>query len=447
MLGSEPDNSDYIYVHCIPLIAIVSAQIVNYKSKSQYSDILLTALPFTIFAVLDCVSLDMGKGGYLAVASSLSIFGMTAYAHLKSERSKNLARKVISLIASTHLEKSSTTESLSQIALILSRCLKLQDWSIYIDSFSLGSSSKPGRELRRIASSSARGKVGETVILLEDALHGQIMKKAFESKHPIVRDSESGNTYIVIPIGETCCINISDPKRSKLGKEFIKTFIEEAYQQINSLALTIIKFESTASFSIMLLKEELGMGTHELEFGAVFADAIGYTQNMKSSKNFSDFFEREYIPSLLRNLDKKVILKDLFGDELYLVVLPKNLTSSIDKNIYATTIGIVQLIQEFSLIKGAELCTSAGYKPIEFRIGANAGLGQIVVSHSNVALSGPVIEAKRCQGRAHASEPFVTDVLLKNAPEALQKISVKETYAAKKEILTGFRISFKNKAA
>lgn len=438
-----------IFVKWVPCVAVTTFCVSMFSEENTPNQKLTFAIiPFSVFSVLDYLTWQSTSGIYLSTATTFSVFGLAAFSYLKSEKARSVSRKAISIIASKQLERSSTTESLSQITMILSECLKLSDWSIYIDSYNLGSAPKPGRELRRLASSSNDNKFGTGIMLFEDThSEARLMKEAVSSNKPIVTELKNGRICAVIPIGNDCCINLGDLKKSKLGEEFIKTFIEEAYQQINALALTIIKFESTASFSVTLLKEELGIGTHELEFGAIFADAVGYTQNVKSSKNFIEFFEREYVPCLLRNLERKVILKDLFGDELYLVVLPKSMTAETDKNIYATTMEIVQRLEDFSFSKGAELCISAGYKPIEFRIGANAGKGQIVITHSNAALSGPVIEAKRCQGRAQASQPFVTEVLIENSEDSIRINSTKETYAAKKEILVGYKVNLKNKAA
>jgi|GEM_PF-1591127 len=440
-----------VFYHLIPCIAALGTALSLKSSSNDYrSNLLSIMVPFITYSTIDCVIYDFGRGGYLTSATSLSIFILSSYSYLKSEKAKNLSRKAITILASKQLERTSMTDSLKQMTMVLSECLKFSSWSVYVDSYILGLSPRPGRELRRLTSSEIREKSNNNLISLEaNSDDDSPMKEALLSKSPVVKhDPRTYGTSIIIPIGETCCLNLSTSSRPKFDEEFIRTFIEESHPQINAIALTMMKVESTASLSTNLLKEELGVGTHNLEFGAIFADAVGYTQNVKSTKSFIEFFEREYIPSLLRNLDKKVILKDLFGDELYLVVLPKEISSTADSNnIHETTLEMIRLITDFSLGSGAELCRAAGYKPIEFKIGANAGPGQIVVSHTNVALSGPVIEAKRCQGRARASEPFITDELIKHVSASVRDASIKEVYAAKKEILVGYRISRHDKAA
>lgn len=52
----------------------------------------------------------------------------------------------------------------------------------------------------------------------------------------------------------------------------------------------------------------------------IFSDAVGYTQSVQRSENFVNFLQFEYIPALLRHLGGNVALKDLFGDELFLIV-------------------------------------------------------------------------------------------------------------------------------
>jgi len=436
-----------IFVNLVPFVGYISLLWIKAK-PDELTELLTIIVPISIFSALDCFSWA-GNGLYFSTATSFSIFALATYKYVNLEKAKNISRKAVAILASKQLEQASMIESLKQITMVISECLKFSNWSIYVDSYVLGLSPRPGRELRRLTSSDIRERSKITLISLEDdSGYGSLMKQSILSKHPIIKyNPRTRGTGIVIPIGETGCLNVSTNSTPKFDEEFIKTFIEESHPQINAIALTMMKVESTAALSTNLLKEELGVGTHNLEFGAIFADAVGYTQNIKSTKSFIEFFEREYIPSLLRNLDKKVILKDLFGDELYLVVLPKELSSTDAKNIHETTLEMVQLITDFSLGSGAELCQAAGYKPIEFKIGANAGPGQIVVSHSNVALSGPVIEAKRCLGRARASEPFITGELIRHASENIRDTSVKEIYAAKKEILVGYRISRHDKAA
>ena len=432
-----------IFIHCIPVIGYVGYHLLD-KYKNSHSKLESQQMVgiFIAFAILDCIALDFGKWGYFSSAAILSVSFIAIRSYAKTQRAKNLARKAVGIIASSQAKVTAAEDGLKQIAIIMSDVFKSLKWSIYLDAYLLGAAPRPGVGLRRISSSSEVTIDSISIDLEGGSEYGIIMKEAIELDHPIIRMSpEESVRYMVIPILDVCCINIREIPISQFDELFLENFMSEAYEQIKAVAISMVRLASASSLSTAILREELGIGTHDLQFGAIFSDASGYTQNVNSSPSFVEFFEREYVPTLLRSLGSRIILKDLFGDELYLVVLPESGSNHATKcDIFQSTLNATIALRDFSLGVGAELCQASGYKPIEFKTGSNAGLGKIIVTPNAIALSGPVIEAKRCQGRSKKSEPFITSALLDCAKESLRDFSIHETYAAKKEILDGYRI-------
>lgn len=429
-----------IYYHLIPVIIAMACAGVFKKGKGSLSKnfYFVSLCSFMFFSIIDCLMIDLGKGGYFSTATSISLYGLTVWSYLKTERVKNIGRKLVSSLAAKQLEYSSAEDGLKQIGMELSETLGSKVWSIYLDSYLMGISAKKAREFRRIASYGAKND--EIAIELgPESRYGKKMYDALKVSKPIFGvDQTSMLGYVVIPISDKCCINVGAIPLKKFEESYQETLFDECYDKVVTLALSVLKVHSASSLSTSRLKEELGIGTHEMFYGAVFADAVGYTQNAQNSSGFTEFFEKEYVPTLMRFLGKQAIVKDVFGDEIFLLVLPKvdEPSSAVGEQTLKTTLDV----RRFSLETGAELCRQHGFKPVEFRIGANYGFGQVIVGGNSVGLTGPVIEAKRCQARARSSEPFITNDLMIVAVHGKGFKFVREIYAAKKEILEGYRI-------
>jgi hypothetical protein len=430
--------------HTIPLVVL--ACILLPRSNQERLVQSLNLFPVFAMSLLDLAVYHTSEGAFFAPVMTLTLLAQATLRQRRASLAKEKSAKILGRINQIQGKPIGILAQLTEIADAIAAETGYTRWSIFLDSYLLGASPLPGSKYRRIASSGHENAEVRTVFLMSsDSNDGSLMRSALKEMRPIEGyGPHDGKRYFILPIQTLGSINFSTPKSARLTGESLGLIVEELFPQVNSIIATLIRTESAARLATNLLREEFGPGTHPLNYGVIFADAVGYTQNVNKSKDFANFFRFEYVPSLLRSLGERVVIKDLFGDELFLVVLPDRDSKSGPASETPTrTLKTVLELQNFANGLGAELCRKHGYAPVEFRVGAHCGPGSITVSANDISLTGPVIEAKRCQSRARASAPFVSSALYQSAKVDFSGVATRETYAAKKEILSGFRLEVK----
>ena len=426
------------FCHFIPLGVLWI--IFSLKMRHSQQQTWFRFVPIIFTSVLDLLFLHFGAGAFFAPVSTIAVFGLATGDYIRNLRASATARKVLAKVSSLILDGSGSIGKLSKISEEFSQAIYLEKWSIYLDAYFLGKCARPSQEMNRISSSSKHVHPEDPgVSLVETSSFGESMRHAIQQGSPLLSRSESdGCLFVVFPVTGVGCLNFSATEKHKGDWEQIKTIVDEVFQDISVAVTTMVRGELASNLSVSAIREELGAGTHDVSFGVIFADAVGYTQNVQRSEKFVEFFQFEYIPALLRHLGRNVALKDLFGDELFLVV--RDFSVHDDLMVHHETALAIQSLQEFVDGYGARMCEATGFDPLTFKVGAHSGQGQIIVTGTDLSLSGPVIEAKRCQGRARPEEPFVSKILFEFlSPEQREEAAI-EVYAAKKEILSGYRL-------
>lgn len=444
----------YIYIyytsHLLVLIVacLLPLSVIKVPQTWLKSSLLLL---FSILIASDYLFHLSGRSSFFAPMAIITIFGVTGLEYLRSEKSRISAQETISQAALIQAGQLSQVEKIQAIVQLVSEKLKLDRWSIFIDSYALGLSDRAGLELRRIATSSqdqkdtteSRGdnplRLYEDVVvsLDENVSHGSFMKSALRTGKPVLDlGQKDQKIFSIIPIGQQGVLNFTTSKGKKFDYEFIENFINELSIKLETILLSILRSEKNLKVGDTLLRQHFGPGTHTTDLGVIFADVVGYTQNIKKSDQFLDFFQLEYVPTLMKSLGRSVALKEFFGDELFLVVYQ----SEEPQNIYQSTLDVLHRFDEFVRNEGSKLCAAAGFDPIEFRIGAHAGPSTLKITGKDIGIHGPVIEGKRAQTRARPSQPFISEQLYQYLSENEKSSAQHEVYAAKKEILEGYRI-------
>jgi len=427
-----------VFCHLIP--TGVLGVIFFLRSKFPQNQAWFRFAPILATSSLDLLFHHTGGGAFVAPISTISVFGLATGDYIRKQRALGKARKALAKVSSLLLDSPGSIGKLSQVSEELANAFGLEKWSIYLDSCFLGKCAGASQEMTRIASSLKHIHPDDPVIrLIDPAGFGGAMINAIGDGTPLCERAESdGCLYVIIPISGVGCLNFSAVRKYAGDYEQIKVILDEVFQDITLAIARLVRGELASNLSVSAIREELGPGAHDLSYGVIFADAVGYTQNVQRSEKFVEFFQFEYVPALLRHLGRNVSLKDLFGDEMFLVV--RNFTEQNESNVLQDTALAIQALQEFISGHGANMCEVKGFDKLTFKVGAHAGKGQIIVTGTDLSLSGPIIEAKRCQGRARGDEPFVSKALFEFLSEAQREDAVTEVYAAKKEILSGYRL-------
>ena len=442
-----------IYLHLFPIfILLVGVRGSSSLPRDQQKYIWISLAPILLTSGIDLVVLFYRPtGAFFAPVSTVSIFSLALLHRLRLQRAQNRAVRSTATWSLLQAEERPLAEKMHVIGDELAANTSLPRWSIYLDSFSLGYASRPRTELRRLVSSQQHEHAADPLIRLNgSAPFGALMRRALETDSVITERSLNDNClYVVIPIFGLGCINLRGTEPSQGDERYLREYIDHIAQQLRLVVPAMVRADDPSTLAASLLREELGPGVHQVNYGAIFADAVGYTQNTHISPHFVEFFQFEYIPALLRSLGPSVLLKDVFGDELFLIVRePKLATPAVAGSLVSSstvenlTLEAVKRLQQFVADEGRELCTAAGYQAIEFKVGSHAGPGQISILGPDVTIVGPSIEAKRCLGRSRPSQPFISKYLYIYLSESLKPHAIHEIYAAKKEILEGYRVSF-----
>ncbi len=451
-----PHRLFQIYGNCLHIFPLFILFVAVASAKDLAPAIavrsIVMLLPIFTSNIIDVVTIFYRtSGAFFSPVSTVSIFSLALLHRLRLQRAQNRAVRSTATWSVLQAEERPLADKMQVIGEELAANTSLPRWSIYLDSFSLGYASRPRTELRRLVSSQQHEHAADPLIRLNgSAPFGALMRRALETDSVITERSPNDNClYVVIPILGLGCINLRGTEPSQGDERYLREYIDHIAQQLRLVVPAMVRADDPSTLASSLLREELGPGVHQVNYGAIFADAVGYTQNTHISPHFVEFFQFEYIPALLRSLGPSVLLKDVFGDELFLIVRePKLATPAVAGSLVSSssvenlTLEAVKRLQQFVADEGRELCTAAGYQAIEFKVGSHAGPGQISILGPDVTIVGPSIEAKRCLGRSRPSQPFISKYLYIHLPESLKPHAVHEIYAAKKEILEGYRVSF-----
>lgn len=396
-------------------ISFINIKDIKLSVKESYKDILLLAsVVFSISHVLFFLNLNYKLNLYSN--ELLIVFLNVVFIYLRQKQIEYNIRlsaainKIIRAINSNN-KISDILDEISNIILHETNFLRV---SSYLDAFLIGEENIHGKTFIRITDLGYRKPtILDKKIKFEEG-RGMVMKKAISKKNIVFNKGKDQAFYLVIPIGNMACINLSDdePRPEKIALQS-KNNILQLLPFLDAFNSKLQETMLLPKFGINVIKNNRGIGMWEVLLGAIFVDVVKSSM-MKQNLGvaFSKFLDYDFFPLLFNYVKKYSYPEFTRGDEVYFPVLADFLPSGL--SVYEATIRCVAQISYFIRTVAPELCLKKGYPPVLLRVGVSAG-SAMLHSDTQITTSGYAIdEAKRLQVRASPGEILVSKKLLQN---------------------------------
>lgn len=304
--------------------------------------------------------------------------------------------------------------ALAQAAAIARAETHFRRVSAYVDSFCLGVTDEPGKELTRVMEGGyARDMSAYQKVRLDEG-QGRLMRSALAGGRPLLgRGPEDDAWYAVVPLGPLACVNLSD-ERPGPEDEAVESLdaVEGLLPSLHVLGGQLADLGAKRGKALDRLRAVHGDGRREVDAGAVFADINDYSLlTERYGEPFSEFVGSTYIPSLVKAVAPWAVPELTRGDEVYLVSLAELLPAGTAPR--EAALKAAAAVQSFARREGAELCADHGFPPLTISVGANAGRVWLICDPITVRTSGrSVNDAKRLQEAAPAGGTLVHADLL-----------------------------------
>ena len=439
----------YRTVHIIMPIATLWTFIDLLKLQSKTRDVFflqIITLSWAFAQFMDTIKLNSNVGFYAAPLYIMLISLFLIYRIFSIQKRNLVVQSISSSITESLRASRDIQQGINSVLRDLTVAIPSARMSCYVDEFILGAASAPGTSMIRISDIGFKliERNKQLNILVDDSPTRECLKNG----QTIVRTGQADNIwFIVVPLAGCATINISFTKKTPSFYAF------EALEIVTKLmpALNGVKtlFEQQGykmNSSLAKLRPKLGDGIHELETGAIFIDIADYSKFTEEyGDSYAGFISSDFFPSLIKHMSAYATPEVVRGDEAYLVISEH--TSTHPGNIAAKTAYATTKLFDFLTKISPEICTTAGFPVIEFRIGVTVGPGAIVVDDIQVRTSGDHInKAKRLQDAAAKGE-ILTDESSFNNGFSSNLVSIsKKTIVVKKNIIEAVKVGVKRAA-
>lgn len=361
-----------------------------------------------------------GFGNFFMPACATLVAVVTAIAYrrhvLRLSRLESTMVQVLRVVT-TPLAPSA---KLGEIASLISEATHFERASAYLDATVLGLRDKKFDTFVRVMERGYRNKETSRdryVEFSED--RGGVMRKALEGRVPVLeRGTRDGAWFMNLPVGDGACINLSDarPRADYLAYESFAT-LQRLLPSVRPLEDMLVPPSVKPEPGLEKLRDNYGLGTHQVEVGSIFVDVDDYDSNRIRFKDpYGLFIESIYFPALVRTVRQHAAREWTNRDELHLVCVSELLGG---RSIATAVHTVISEVFAFVNGEGAELCKTHGYDPVSLHVGASWGKGRLVSATDFVRIDGePVTRASTLQKAAHRGGALVEAALVSQWPKS-----------------------------
>lgn len=411
---------DRVYVLVPISTLIVTIDLFAREPKSEAAITLRLLLAVTLISqVLDCMIVLLNTGVYATPVVLSVIAALTAIVNSRAEAQTIRLHRAVSEIAEILRRDCPLPQAVGQVALIMHMQTKFSRLSVYLDSYCLGTDSRPGQNFVRILESGYRKSTAEDSSISVREGRGLKMYEAITERKPLLRRSISDKaSFINVPIGPHVCLNLSDDgyKPDYVAEQSFAV-VEELHAVLGGLADRFVEYGARTNVALERLRSEKGDGIWPVDMAAIFVDVCDFSHLTEQfGQPFAEFVSGTYLPALCRYVCDWAVREYSRGDEVYLVCLSGVTPGS--SEVLTSCISCLGLLEEFADRVGSTLCHGSGFPTLQLSIGANIGKASLICDSFQVRTTGDMVnEASRLKDAAGKGEILVHKNLADLFPE------------------------------